>query len=161
MKKIAGFLAAWVMLCAFGNGLKAQQANDFGRSVALILEVKGADKAIQSVGIYKTNVFEGKAKNIYSLGSVHSETAFRVDVINADNEKIYEAYLDNPLDLQLESFDPDGTIQRSNEVKAEGHVNLRFPLPEGSGTLTLLCYQQEAGAEGKLVSTIQMSYDEK
>jgi len=161
MKKIAVFLATWLMLAVSGSGSMAQETDDYGRSVALILEVKGADKLIQSVAIFKTNFFKGRAKNIYSLGSVHSETALRVDVLNSDDEKLFEAYLDNPLDLQLESFDLDGTIHRSNEVKNEGHVNLRFPLPVGEGMLTLLCYQQEVGKEGKLVSRIELNYDEK
>ena len=158
MKKIAGIVMVCSVLCLLGNRVVAQESRDYSRSVALILTVTGEDKVIRNVEIFQTDVFEGKAKNLYTTGSVHSSSTLHVQVLNSSNEILWDAYLDNPLDLQLESFNPDGSIERSKLVKEEGHVNLRFPLPEGSGMLTLKCYQYFSAESESLVSTLQLNY---
>ncbi|MBP6335457.1 MAG: hypothetical protein KA444_08295 [Bacteroidia bacterium] len=161
MKKIAGFMMLCMFLSCISIETKGQEAGNYGQSVALILTVSGKGKLMDNVEIFKQNVFEGRAKNIYTQGSVHSKSALRVEVLNHSNEKIFDGYLDNPLDLQLESFNPDGSIERSSVVKEEGHVNLRFPLPEGNEDLVLKCYQYFSNDSESLISTINLTNYEK
>ena len=161
MKKIAGFLMLCMFLSCISNKSKAQEAANYGQSVALILTVSGKGKLMDKVEIFKQDVFEGRAKNIYTPGSVHSKSVLHVQVLNQSNEILFDGYLDNPLDLQLESFNPDGSIERSSLVKEEGHVNLRFPLPEGNEDLVLKCYQYFSNDSESLVSTINLTNYEK
>ncbi|TAH40271.1 MAG: hypothetical protein EYC69_10675 [Bacteroidetes bacterium] len=157
MKKIVGILMLCMIFSCISINVEAQERANPGRSVALILTVSGVDKVMDRVEIFKQDVFDGKAKNIYTMGSLHSKSALHVQVLNQSNEIIFEGYLDNPLDLQLESFNPDGSIERSSMVKEEGHVNLRFPLPEGNPDLVIKCYQYFSSESETLVSTINLS----
>ncbi len=157
MKKIAGILTLCMIFSCISIYVHAQETGNHGRSVALILTVSGVDKVMDKVEIFKQDVFDGRAKNIYTLGSVHSKSALHVLVLNQSNEIIFEGFLDNPLDLQLESFNPDGTIERSSLIKAEGHVNLRFPLPQGNEGLVIKCFQYFSSESEALISTINLT----
>jgi len=146
-------------LLIFSNGILSAQQSE--RSIALILKVNGKEKLISRVEVYKSSIFDGKVKNVHSLGSVHSSSALKVEVTDDKGNELCEAFLENPLDLRLESFEPDGSIQRSEMVKDEGFVNLRFPLLQDKGLLTFRCYQFFTTREEVLVSTFQFNPDEK
>ncbi len=146
-------------LLIIGTGILRAQNSE--RSVALILKVDGKEKLISGVKVYKSSIFDGKVKNIHSLGSVHSSSALKVEVTDEKGNELCVAFLENPLDLRLESFDPDGSIHRSELEKDEGFVNLRFPLVQNSGLLTFRCSQLFTTKEEFLVSTFQFNPDEK
>jgi hypothetical protein len=161
MKKIAGFLAFIVLSCLSMTDLHAQELKDYGKSMALVLRIEGTNKVMNDIQVYKQNVFSGKVKNIYSQGSVHSTSALHVIVMTPGEEVLLDAILDNPLDLILESFDPDGTIEQTHMVKEEGFVNIRFPLPASSTALIINCYQMWDSTTEQLVKTIETTYDAK
>ncbi len=161
MKKILKFLVFLLLLNPFCITMFAQGVNSELRSIALVLRVTGTNKIIQEVELYKTTVFDGKAKNTYGRGSVRTESALHVQVLSDAAEVLIDAYFDNPLNLLLESFQPDGSIERGVVEKEESFVNLRLPLPAGSGTLTVASYQINRENTEQLVSTFQTSYDEK
>ncbi len=161
MKKIAGFLSLIVVLCFAGNKIRAQEAQDYGKSMALILRVAGVNKLMEEITVYKSNVFSGRAKNINTRGSVHSTTVLHVQIYTSDKVLLLDAFVDNPLDLILESFNPDGSIERTDLEKEEGFVNLKFPLPAAATTIMIHCYQYNNDNTERFISTLEMSYDAK
>ena len=89
MKKIAEILMLCVIFSCISINVQAQETGNHGRSMALILTVSGVDKVMDKVEIFKQDVFDGKAKNIYTLGSVHSNSALHVQVLDKSNGIIF------------------------------------------------------------------------
>lgn len=161
MRKIKVFLVLMIYFLLPWQSVTAQDSKDYGKSMAVIFRIEGLNKIIQDVSIYKKNIFEGKAKNIYSQGSVHSTSAVHVKIFSDNRELLLDAYVDNPLDLILESFNDDGSIEQTFLEKEEGFVNIRFPLPAHSTSLSIHSYQIDSNGSEQFINTLEIPYDAK
>lgn len=160
MKRILRSVPILMLLIIGWNQVYSQPESSQTKSVALILKMSGEDKVVQAVDIYQTDIFEGKAKNLYGRSSVRSLNPIHI-IVESEKKVLIEAYFDNPLDLKLESFQPDGTIERGEVVNEHGFVNLRLPLPSSAGTLTFTAYQLNTDGTERLISTFQKTYNDK
>lgn len=125
------------------------------RSAAIILTVKGQAARIQNVELYSLKVYTGSAKFLYGPESVFTNNPVFIQVYDSEGMEIFNGYVDNPLQERLESFNPDGSIERTEIIRDKGALNFKFRLSDSIGYYTVKVYQI-LSEEKVLADTLQI-----
>jgi hypothetical protein len=125
-------------------------------SIALILKITSDKNNISAIETYKYSFFNGRIKDDYLQNSVSQVNCLNIRVESKNGDLIFDGYIDNPLLQKLESFSPDGKIERVDYEKKEDYINLRFHIPESTREINVTCFQLDAGKEKKMISNFKL-----
>ena len=147
--RIAFFVSAMVLwTCA---QTPVQKDN---HSIAIILRIAGEGENISEVSLHNYTLFNGRVKS--SDKNYSGDNSLHIKVKDDKDSTLYDNYLENPLLVKFESFNPDGTIERSEALKQENYINLRFKINQDSKFLKVYCYRFRNNEEEKPISEFKL-----
>jgi hypothetical protein len=150
---VMAVLTAWIQ---YGFAQTASENEQVPRSMAVVLKFTGKNGIPEQMQLFSKHVFQGQVRNLQTNPGSNYSDLYRLKILNEKEELIYADVIGNPLVQNMESYNPEGTMER-NDVQAEtGYANVRFEIEDHLKSIKVVLYKINGDAES-VIATINIS----